>query len=322
MPRVQMPFHRVSEMRQLPKIIPLFAALLAVAAAAFLFFNPQKQKPVTSGPQSAAVPFSGRGTQIDTDNLEQPPAQAPAPETAQNVPAEDPFDKLVDALASEDFPESKLAADTLAAKGSEAVACLTRRLPQAPLPLKAQILFLLGRIGDTAGTAAVSGYCRDDNAYLRRNAVEALGKMNDPAAVSDLAYALNDEDISVREKAARALGKTGGRGAVNDLARRLAIEQEERVKSALAAALGKIGDPRGTQILLQELSGEKNQFYLNTVVAALGETKDGAALSPLQTYLKDLSGREPKENESLAVWREAVKTAETAVASIEKNNQL
>jgi HEAT repeat protein len=90
---------------------------------------------------------------------------------------------------------------------------------------------------------------KDEDAIVRKTAVNSLAELRSPAAVSHLVMALADEDASVRIAAARALGETGGGEVLDPLL--LALNDEAPwVKCAVLASLAKLKNDRAVPAIM------------------------------------------------------------------------
>ena len=161
-----------------------------------------------------------------------------------SLESEEKIKSLIADLGNDDFEISQEAADKLTALGKEAVPLLCQGLESADIPLKGQIVFILGRIGDKEAIPALLSAIKDENAYIRRNSAEALGKIKDEQAVFELSLTLFDKDISARQKAAWALGELNHPYGVGSLLDKIQDEKEMRVKTAIVNSLGKLKDNR------------------------------------------------------------------------------
>lgn len=81
---------------------------------------------------------------------------------------------------------------------------------------------------------------KDENPFVRRNAVYALGEIKDVRAVNPLIDALKDNDLIVRRNAAKALGKIRDTSAVEPLTAALNDECPV-VRRSAATALKEMG---------------------------------------------------------------------------------
>ncbi|MFH0926763.1 MAG: HEAT repeat domain-containing protein, partial [bacterium] len=236
---------------------------------------------------------------------------------------------LVEQLADDNVDVSLEAANKLVSLNKDAVPILLQKLKDAPVRLKGQIVFLLGRIKDNSATTALTEILKDDNAYIRRNAAEALGKIADLRALNGLTSTLFDEDISVRERSALALAELKDSSAGQYLTNRLKDEKEERVKSAVVDSLGKLKDKGATEILLKELQDKNDLLYQNSVVFSLGEIGDKKAIADLTAHInkltKSLEELKKEENKDkpeakmiIFQLEEAIKIADEAIRKIQQ----
>jgi HEAT repeat protein len=137
----------------------------------------------------------------------------------------------------------------LAAEDGEAVLKIAGRLASAELPEKrcnAAILF--ASLGDTD---KLSFLIKDDDATVRKTAVNSLAALKKTSCVGKLVMALVDEEADVRIAAAGALGEIGGADVLEPLL--LAMKDEDPwVKCAALKSLGKLRH-RGAQEAIVEL---------------------------------------------------------------------
>lgn len=236
--------------------------------------------------------------------------------------SEERIKSLIADLESDDLQISQEAADKLTALGKEAVPLLCQGLEGLDTPLKGQIVFILGRIGDKEAIPALLSTIKDENAYIRRNSAEALGKISNEDAIVGLTASLNDEDTGVRERSAWALGEIKSQDATSSLMDAISYEKDDRVKIAAVSALGKIKDVRATQLLTGELGVQSDQLYKNAVVVSLGQNEDPAAVSELVEYVSALKEVEPHDKMMLFEWQEALNIAENVIQRLRAGKDL
>lgn len=230
------------------------------------------------------------------------------------------IEALIKSLESKDFETRNNASSQIVSLGNQTLPSLLNALPEAPVSLKGQIIFILGRIGDKGAAPLLIEILKSKNAYIRRNAVEALGKIKDESALSALSASLFDDDGSVRQRAAWALGELDNPEGVEALLNRLADEKEERVRIAVVKALAKLKDKRATLILLEKLALPGDQLYKNELVTALGEIGDLEAMPELTDYTNRLKGYHFTEEILIFQREQAIKIAEEAMQKIENRN--
>ena len=80
---------------------------------------------------------------------------------------------------------------------------------------------------------------KDENSYIREEAVKALGELKDCSAVETLIRLLEDGNWGVRRQAAFSLGKLKDKRAIEPLVKAL-DDGDYWVEKAAAKALGKI----------------------------------------------------------------------------------
>lgn len=233
--------------------------------------------------------------------------------------SEEKIKSLIADLESDDLQISQEAADKLTALGKEAVPLLCQGLEGSDTPLKGQIVFILGRIGDKEAIPALLSTIKDENAYIRRNSAEALGKIKDEQAVFELSLTLFDKDISARQKAAWALGELNHPYGVNSLLDKIQDEKETRVKTAIVNSLGKLKDNRAVGILLYELKTHGDQLYKDALINSLTEIKDTRALPAIIEYTDMLKKDRPAESMLMLQWEKSINIAENAIIIMRNN---
>ena len=80
----------------------------------------------------------------------------------------------------------------------------------------------------------------EKDSAMRRSAAELLGSMEDETVLDALILVLKDEDRFVRQEAVLALKKIGGSRAVEHLAQALNTEKNEFVRDFIKKALERL----------------------------------------------------------------------------------
>ena len=86
----------------------------------------------------------------------------------------------------------------------------------------------------------------DKDSSIRQSAAEMLGLMADERAVDSLIPVLKDNNRFVRQEAVLAIGKIGGSRSVEYLTQALGIESDEFVKDFIIKALEKLKSKEST----------------------------------------------------------------------------
>jgi len=131
---------------------------------------------------------------------------------------------------------------------------------------RADIIYVLGEIGDAAAIDTLSFYLKDENVEVRIAVVSALGKIGHKRATAFLIDALSDNDSRVRNWAISALGKIGDPGAVDALINIVNNGQKE-FKPRAIEALGQIGDAKATEALISFLGSNDASIRKNACLA-------------------------------------------------------
>jgi HEAT repeat protein len=135
------------------------------------------------------------------------------------------------------------------------------------------------RIKDERTLSVVTNGLRDSNHEVRETAVRTLQRLGDAQAISALVTALEDPHATVRWSAAKALDALGWKpsGDTQCLLRSVALQEFTKVTSMGAAAV---------EPLITSLK-DPNHPNRRAVVEALSQTGDARIIKPLVTALKD-----------------------------------
>lgn len=107
---------------------------------------------------------------------------------------------------------------------------------------------------------------KDEDAMVRKSAVDSLADLKSPDAVPHLVMALADEDADVRSAAAGALGEIGGEVVFPPLF--LALKDEDAwVKCAALKSLGKLGDDRAVPEIAETLNHGEGLVVISALEA-------------------------------------------------------
>jgi HEAT repeat protein len=156
---------------------------------------------------------------------------------------------------------------------------------------RADILRLLGSIGDRRAVPASIAALEDDRPEVREWAAWALFEIPDARSSDALMRCLRDKNVGVVRHATLALGEIGDRRAVEPIIALLRNRRESRQSSVqweAAHALGRLGDPRAFDALLAAYKGKKAFDWpvRNEALQALGHTKDPRSFDLLREALK------------------------------------
>lgn len=223
---------------------------------------------------------------------------------------------IIEVLASPDAIARSVAAEALGALGDSELdrvgPALLRLLDDPDQVARNAAVESLGALRyRPARDALEQALTVDPDWIVRASAAEALGSLGDVQALPILERALDDEYEPVRWYAADAIGLLASSDLIPQLGRRLRIESELEVKSALAGALYRLGSSEGLTWLLAllkiadddaaltMLNGIESLLYdrLPPALAADAEALEAALLSmaskfPLtQGHVEDLVSR-------------------------------
>jgi len=144
----------------------------------------------------------------------------------------------------------------------------------------------LGRIKDPLAVSALVDASRDENSYIRYEAVVALGAMmQDSRSREVMVLALNDSNSYVRHTAVTNLGRTKDPAYTQLIIAKL-DDPNNFVRTAAAEALGYLGNPQAVRYLQRSLR-DQNSYVRSFSASSLGFLGDTAAIPDLKQALTD-----------------------------------
>lgn len=189
---------------------------------------------------------------------------------------------LVLAIEDSDLGIRELAADFLTEiKGRTASELLCRFLAHPDIGTRNLASEILVRIGGEALDALIE-HLDDEDADVRKFAVDILGLIRDERAVEPLCQKLWDECSNVVCSAAEALGEIGSAKAVSNLI--AAGDKIDDVRLQSIEALGKIGDASALPYLYQSLKSD-DPVVLYSAMEAIGAIGKPESVKQLAPYL-------------------------------------
>jgi len=170
---------------------------------------------------------------------------------------------------SENQAEEKPGAPPAQSKNNDHVEFLLAALKDQDVYVRDDAITALGQIGDKRAVEPLIALLKDDNVYIRDNAISSLGKLGDQRAIEPLIAALQDPNVYIRDNAITALGQLRAVPAVKPL---IAMLKDRNVylRDNAASALGQIGDKRAIEPLKAALSDD-NWYVRETATKALRE---------------------------------------------------
>ena len=194
-----------------------------------------------------------------------------------------PNAELIADLRSENPKQKASAARKLGELGDQdAVPHLITALPEGG-EARQDIIWALGRIGDSRASGTLIPVLHDENWHLRAAAAEALGLIQEGEGVVDaLIQALADANDSVHWKAAWALGEIGDRKASTPLLSGLSDTNSPRCWQS-AWALGKLGESKAVKPILSLLVHPDVVVRRHALMALkmIGDPDSAGAILPL-----------------------------------------
>jgi transcription termination factor NusA len=167
---------------------------------------------------------------------------------------------------------------------------------------------VLGKLGDERAVKSLLAAMKDEDPIVCRIAAEsyaelyahiALKQSDDEQTLEPLITLLENENATVRKRAVEALGKLGGR-SVEPLINAL-NHQDPLVRRKVAETLGQIGDKRSVKPLINALR-DGDEMVRRRAAEALGELGDERAMVSLTAALED---QDPvvSHTAETALWR-------------------
>jgi HEAT repeat protein len=154
------------------------------------------------------------------------------------APADEPEAEEESAAATDALVALAGASASASADTNAALDLLVARLADAPDGVRLVIATVLGRVGRSHDTSAVTLLLKDPSSRVRRAAVEALARLDPGTAAEPLRLALADEVAEVRIAAAAALAAAASDAVIDDL-ERLADDSDSRVRAAAVRSVGR-----------------------------------------------------------------------------------
>ncbi|HEX7315154.1 MAG TPA: HEAT repeat domain-containing protein [Pyrinomonadaceae bacterium] len=193
-------------------------------------------------------------------------------------------DWLVEGLRDPSVYVSRGAAKALAELNPPVSERLVALLADEDANVRRRAVEVLAHVEDARAVGHLIDALKDEDLIIRREASEALAKRRDPRAVLPLIDALGDADGWVRFNAAEGLGNTGDPRAVEALAAVL-DEEEFSLGRRAAEALAQVGVPAVEALASAARGGDASAR--RRAVEALGRIGDARAVSVLAETMRD-----------------------------------
>jgi len=197
-----------------------------------------------------------------------PEVRAQAAQWAGDHPESDSIDRLLSMLADPETLCRFTVKDSLLRVGHVAAEPLLRFLVNDPTP---EALEVAAGIGDARFLGPALECCRSPDARSRALAAALIGSIGGSQATDALSDLLRDPDLNVRAAAATGLGKLGHWPAAGALAERLRDSSWD-VRRAAALALKALGAPG--MLLLRRALSDRDRFASDMAQQVL-EIPDG-----------------------------------------------
>jgi len=144
---------------------------------------------------------------------------------------------LIEALADFDKSVREQAMLALSKIGKAAIEPLADAMKEPKWEVRYRAAEALGKIADEKAVQPLIQGLKDNRDHVRYMAVKGLHELRDSEAIDPMIILLKDENTYVRSMAVHALGALGGKKVHVALEAALAIEKDEKVKSAIINAL-------------------------------------------------------------------------------------
>ena len=163
-------------------------------------------------------------------------------------------ERLIGVLGEEgNVGKRNSAEEALVHMGKAALDALLSRLPGANKNIKKMLIEVLGAIGNSHATPALTGLLNDPDENVIMTAIEAMGRIKDQRCVESLIPLLDSQQSMVSFTAVKALAGIGDHRALQPILRTLNKKSLERVS---LEALGSFSDPAVLEPLLKSLQSE------------------------------------------------------------------
>jgi len=192
----------------------------------------------------------------------------------------DMLEALIGGLKDSSYHVRRVAAQALGKRRDPgAVEPLIAALDDEHSWVRTRVIAALTTIGDPRAVKPLIGRLGDEDHGVRLGAVQSLGKLEDARAVEPLVGMVkNDQDANMRRQAIEALALLGGEKAVVGLCEALK-DKESWVRSSAARGLEKLRDPHAIPLLKAAL--EDKDVLDKGLVAATLEAIDPSAIDKL-----------------------------------------
>ncbi len=165
----------------------------------------------------------------------------------------------------------------------ESVSALSAALGDEP-PVCDQAALSLGMLRvEDAGQALRLALDKPQPGYVQDRLVWALGELKDEAAVAELLRLLVAGESVVRRRSAEALGRIGASAAGPDLCKRVGVETDPEVRTAVIHALGELAWVDAKRSLERAARDTQSPAVRRAAVQVLGRIGDDDSLRLLQT---------------------------------------
>lgn len=176
---------------------------------------------------------------------------------------------------------------------NKAITALTVTLEDQEANLRRSAIEALGKIANHKAVPALISALKDKSAEVRSWAAIALRSVPDPQSIPALIHAFNGKEKNVREDAAITLGTIKASQAVPIFISALKDEDKHFV-SCVASALGMIGDPQAIPALIPCLNYQYAKRYAYSYMAlsikgAIESIADPGSIPLLIAFLENTS---------------------------------
>jgi HEAT repeat protein/beta-lactamase regulating signal transducer with metallopeptidase domain len=168
---------------------------------------------------------------------------------------------------------------------SSVVTALIARLQDEDAEVRRAAVESLGKLKDSRAVPGLIGALKDSDPDVRASAAEALAEFEDSRAIAPLVALINDPSAEVKQSALEALSHFE-EGIPPAAVGRLLGDADAEVRHKAAHLAGKLRD-RSTMTALARLVGDPSPDVRQAAIEALGELKDPTAASAVMPALAD-----------------------------------
>lgn len=170
---------------------------------------------------------------------------------------------------------------------TDVIRALERLVKDENAFVRIEAVYALSEIGAASSKPIFIESLKDDDPTVRRHSADALAKLKGPDAEEALAAAFIDEiDLNTRQSIASALTDMGTETALIAIGERVS-EESTPVRINIAAKLGESDNPRAIEILSELVVSDRHPMVRTNAARGLLRAKEPSTVPVLVIALKD-----------------------------------